>query len=1545
MWIGIVAVGLVLILQALLYFFGDEILRESALVAFREYAKERFHDEQMPTLDFGELQLNLLGGTVGVTDIEYQSGLPISKSFEDPHVSYQIKVPSLEIRGLHLWEVYRSRQIQLEEVFLGSPEVKVVQVADTAATLDTSDDEELQQIVREQETQIYNAVREYVELFTLAKLEIANASFSLNKRKKSIRRVDTLSIHQGDWFAQRVSIVLQNFRIDSVALQKQNRLLFTENIQVKLGDYRFVLPDSSYALVADTFAFSTQRKVLSFQDLKLMPLRAQDSAQWYSISVPFLKLTDVDLLDIYREKTISVDTLHLKSPHVKGYARVENSSDKNSKQSVSHLSRLHPDTLYSLVSSQWKRIGINQFSLTDGEMQLFKVDADTTSWLEIPQYTLSFNDFQLDSTVIQQQVDSLSLVLPMDSIQAQGEDIRIWFADFQHYFAVDRLNIQTNRQIRYACDLILDSARVQPRVDSLALFLTDAQPPPLGYDIKTSRIKIFGIDLENLSFTKFANVDSIRVSQPQVTVANFSDTPFGNLPRKRSLNNSDTANITIKEIFYNWSHARLNLYPVIAPNRAGAWLEKMLVKTLNLDSGRVAIMKLNPQKDDFVKIAQVGQLQGYYENVSIGNESHPLIAIDNMLQYSNRVAVFADEVDMKLTRSWFQFPYNRTSAVSGGWLEAQEVSLSSLSAKGYVEQVRFWPNRSAARFSPSQMEQMEIPYFAIEGINFGELYNLQIAKLDRISLVSPTIKLTLGPGSRNQKNDFAMSELFRQVEPYLNQLAVSELQIQQAAITLQTGGLNPITRFSTSSLDVSVIDFLLDQVTNVMPERPFYSREARIAIGNFDFNLPVDKANENFTAERFLYSSYSDQLTIDNLKLVVDSLDAWDNTTNLEVTQLALHRMNFFRYFTENEMEVERVIVRRPHVSVTTKKGSARQPTKSGRVLQAEIYPKIKSVTKGIYVNQLAVEGGTFSYLQTDLADTLHHIQADTLRLNAYQLAIDSVSQHEQAKMLFAKKVDFNIHVNNYLLRMPEAYQSVAAKEIVLSNLTEKISVTDLEVKPYGFSTTGMLSYPRKNLVSLVTPSLQIIEWDVEKTFTQGKLNIERVNVMNPVINIYQFGADSSDNSSSSRTWTEITSPYLESYQIDNINLTNGKVTIYQDQKDETPAFGAERIDLSLIGLQVDSLAYHQFITKSEQVSDGNITRKLLLADDLLVRLHDYQLALSDTLYTAKAEQVSLSTKNSEINITGVMLEPQVPRYLYKDVFPLQKTRVAAQIGTIRLSNIDFEALIKQRHLHARSLAIDNVQIDAFKDARVPRNNDRVLPMHQEMLLNLNFLLTLDTINVTNGFINYAERVPDSNQDGIITFEQFNALLTDATNHPDRLKDSVVFTMTAETQVMGQGNLKVSFRFPMTDEDMSFTVNGVLDSMDMKAINPILEHSAFVHIRDGQANSMRFYVQGNRDRTVGELRFNYNDLNVLLVDKDKGRPGLDERVGSLIANAFVVKAHNPNAVFFRVGEVEHERDPSRSVFSYWWRSLLSGIKSSIGMQPVAERIRDEAVNE
>mgnify|MGYP006279447377 CR=1 FL=1 len=169
--------------------------------------------------------------------------------------------------------------------------------------------------------------------------------------------------------------------------------------------------------------------------------------------------------------------------------------------------------------------------------------------------------------------------------------------------------------------------------------------------------------------------------------------------------------------------------------------------------------------------------------------------------------------------------------------------------------------------------------------------------------------------------------------------------------------------------------------------------------------------------------------------------------------------------------------------------------------------------------------------------------------------------------------------------------------------------------------------------------------------------------------------------------------------------------------------------------------------------------------------------------------------------------------------------------------------------------------------------------------------------------------------------------------------------MDVNAKVMGEGYLEAFFRFPLDTTSMDFNVRGSLGPMNLTHFNQIMEPVAFVHIKEGQNQQMQFEFSGDDKKSTGTMEFRYDDLSVLMIDKQKGQAGLDEKLGSFIANAFVLKGSNPKSVFLRIGNIAFERDPSRAMFHYWWQSLLSGIKSSIGLEKNTDKTKDFSRND
>ena len=80
------------------------------------------------------------------------------------------------------------------------------------------------------------------------------------------------------------------------------------------------------------------------------------------------------------------------------------------------------------------------------------------------------------------------------------------------------------------------------------------------------------------------------------------------------------------------------------------------------------------------------------------------------------------------------------------------------------------------------------------------------------------------------------------------------------------------------------------------------------------------------------------------------------------------------------------------------------------------------------------------------------------------------------------------------------------------------------------------------------------------------------------------------------------------------------------------------------------------------------------------------------------------------------------------------------------------------------------------------------------------------------------------------------------------------------------------------------------------------------------------------------MNFRYNNLKVQILNPETNDlKGLNQGIKTFFANTFVVKRRNPNFIFVRPGNIFLQRDPSRAIFHYWGKALLSGAVSSVGI--------------
>lgn len=147
---------------------------------------------------------------------------------------------------------------------------------------------------------------------------------------------------------------------------------------------------------------------------------------------------------------------------------------------------------------------------------------------------------------------------------------------------------------------------------------------------------------------------------------------------------------------------------------------------------------------------------------------------------------------------------------------------------------------------------------------------------------------------------------------------------------------------------------------------------------------------------------------------------------------------------------------------------------------------------------------------------------------------------------------------------------------------------------------------------------------------------------------------------------------------------------------------------------------------------------------------------------------------------------------------------------------------------------------------------------------------------------------------------------------------------------MGQGQINADFYFPVNPENTRFEVKGALGNFNMPVINTMVEPLAKIDIKTGVIRSMSFDIVGWTNQSQVTMELIYDDLDVMIY-KERHHELKPRRFLSFLANEIIIKDSNPDRHGTRIAEGTAERDPYKSQFNYLWKSLLPGIKATVGV--------------
>lgn len=312
-----------------------------------------------------------------------------------------------------------------------------------------------------------------------------------------------------------------------------------------------------------------------------------------------------------------------------------------------------------------------------------------------------------------------------------------------------------------------------------------------------------------------------------------------------------------------------------------------------------------------------------------------------------------------------------------------------------------------------------------------------------------------------------------------------------------------------------------------------------------------------------------------------------------------------------------------------------------------------------------------------------------------------------------------------------------------------------------------------------------------------------------------------------------------------------------------------------------------------------------------------------DKLYQIQLDELKFNSENQLATLDKGRL---ITRYSKYEIG--QKTGVETDWYEISFDGLDIEKFDLNYFLGKNgpvtgNVFLKNFNAKIFRDKHLPFPDKPETKLPGQHLENLPFQVHCDSLQIHNANIEYSERPENSSAESVVSFRQMQATIYNLSN-----TDSLITGLTrikASAKVMNQSLLKAEFEIPNKQFQGPHKVTGSLQPIHVAAFNPVITPNAFVRVENGKINTFRFNFEYNNFHSKGTLTLEYEKLKMHFLDQEDGSKKV---LKSVFANSFLIKKENlKTSKSYTQGEISFERDKKKSVFNYWWKSVLSGIES------------------
>lgn len=324
-------------------------------------------------------------------------------------------------------------------------------------------------------------------------------------------------------------------------------------------------------------------------------------------------------------------------------------------------------------------------------------------------------------------------------------------------------------------------------------------------------------------------------------------------------------------------------------------------------------------------------------------------------------------------------------------------------------------------------------------------------------------------------------------------------------------------------------------------------------------------------------------------------------------------------------------------------------------------------------------------------------------------------------------------------------------------------------------------------------------------------------------------------------------------------------------------------------------------------------------------QVQNLMINLEDNL-TFRVKDIKVNSKSKDVNLYSISL-----KYDESNLVASKKSEIQKDFIEVDLKHLLIEQLKTNSNIYgswsviAGKVTLDSLILHDVRNKNKPRPSEPEKPMFEGMAEKIPFPLVVDTIEVKNSLITYAQVSPGKDEPGELNFGELSALIYNAVSIDSLQNESLLINAKATLNKVAKITMNVQIPYMDEGEDEQFTLQAQVSSFDMTSLSPMLKKLLNVQVGSGVLKKMELQMDAGKYISNNTLVFEYDKFTLEILDENAHKKGFM----STVANILTSKSNLPQNNNYKKPIYKTTRDRHRGVFNFIWNSARDGIQLTV----------------